>query len=410
MSISSPLPFLPYGRHLIEDDDIAAITSVLRGDWLTTGPSVSAFENALAQQTMSPHAVVCSNGTTALHLSTWALGLGEGDAAIVPTLTFLATANCVRYVGAEVVFADVDPDTGLLTPETLEAALCDANRRGLKVRAVLPVHLAGQMADMQTINAISRAHNLKIIEDCCHALGGAYASENGEHVPVGSNRYGDLSIFSFHPVKTITSGEGGAITTQDPILAEKLRSLRSHGMVRSATHFTCPEQAFDSDGVPNPWYYEMPELGQNFRLSDINCALGLSQLGKLERFIKRRQVLSDRYDRFLAPLAPIIHPLKRMPGHPAWHLYAVLIDFATLGLSRATVMASLKDRGIGTQVHYLPVHRQPYYRSRYGNIALPGADSYYDRCLSLPLYPGMDDTDVDRVVDALSTLVAAYRR
>ena len=387
---------LPYGRQSIDEADIAAVTDVLRSDYLTTGPAVKAFENEFARVIGSKYAVSCSSGTAALHLASLALGLGEGDVVIVPTLTFLATANMARYVGAEVQFADVDPQTGLLTPETLQAAIKLA---GKKAKAVVPVHLNGQCCDMRAIKDIADRHGLAVVEDACHAVGGAR---------VGACDHSAMAAFSFHPVKTIVAGEGGMVTTNDGDLAERLSRMRNHGMVRESKQFALPDQAFDKAGNANPWYYEMPEVGFNYRLSDIHAALGRSQLAKLGRFVAARRALAARYDAALAALAPAIRPLARMPGQdPAWHLYVALVDFDAIGLDRATLMRRLGERGIGTQVHYLPVHRQPYYHARYGALDLPGADAYYARALSLPLYPAMVDADVDRVVAALKWAAGA---
>ncbi len=390
-------PFLPYGRHLIEDDDIAAVERALRSGTLTNGPAVAAFERALAQATGAPHAVACANGTAALHLAALALGLGPGDAAVVPTLTFLATANALRYVGADVVFADVDADTGLLTPSTFATALTRAGSRR-RVKAVFPVHLAGQCADMEGLSAIARGQGLKVVEDACHAVGGTCAGR-----PVGACAHSDMAAFSFHPVKTIAMGEGGAVTTRDPALARLLAELRSHGMVRDPARFEIREQGFGPDGEPNPWYYEMPEPGFNYRASDIQCALGESQLAKLDRFVAERRRIVDWYKAALAPLAPVVKPLPRVAwGDPSWHLCVVLIDFPAAGTTRGRVMRALAGKGVGSQVHYLPVHRQPYYRRLYGEIALPGADAYYERTLSLPLFVGLTRADVARVVAALA--------
>lgn len=396
---------------MIDDDDVAAVADVLRGDFLTTGPATRAFEEKLCDVTGAPYAVSCSSGTAALHLATLTLDLQPGDKVVVPAITFLATANAVRYVGAEVVFADVDADSGLMGPEHLTDALARVNG---KAKAVFPVHLGGQSPDMAAIQEIADRNGLALVEDASHAIGGAYSSLGGE-VTVGACAHSDMATFSFHPVKTIAMGEGGAITTRDGALAERLRLLRNHGMTRNSGDFVHKDMAFggeDGDdggnGEANPWYYEMQDLGFNFRPSDIHCALGLSQLGKLEKFVARRRALTDHYDALLAPLAPVVRPITRRPGgKPAWHLYQVLIDFDNAGRSRADVMKGLRERGIGTQVHYIPVHRQPYYRERYGEQTLPGAEGFYERCLSLPLFPAMLDTDVDRVVHALGKIFNA---
>ena len=402
--MSAEPPFLPYGRHLIEDDDIAAVTAVMRGEALTGGPAVAAFERALTAATGARHAVVCGNGTQALHLAALAAGVGPGDRVICPAITFLATANCARYVGAEVVFADVDPDTGLITAETAIAA---AERAGGPVKAVLPVDFAGQFGDLPELSALARHRGWAVIEDSCHAAGTRYDFGDGVKGAVGDGRWADFTIFSFHPVKTVAMGEGGAVATNDAARAARMASLRNHGTVRTADGFTETAQAFAEDGSAHPWYYEMQELGFNYRACDLQCALGLSQLAKLERFAARRRHLAALYDARLAPLAAKLRPLGRTPGvSAAWHLYAVLIEFEALGLSRDTVINRLRARGVGSQVHYIPVPWQPYYRRRYGEVALPGTERYYARTLSLPLYPGMADGDVDRVADALERALA----
>ena len=380
---------LPYGRQTIEDDDVAAVAAALRDDFLTTGPKVEAFETAFAAAVGARHAVACANGTAALHLAMLALGVTAGEVCIAPSITFLATANCARYVGAEVVFADVDPQTGLIT----EATLADAVARcgGRRIAAILPVHLRGDVAELPALKRIADAAGAALVEDACHALGSRMTFDNAP-ARVGDGRWGDLAVFSFHPVKTLTTGEGGMVTCRDAALAERLRRLRSHGMVR-------PPGA-------DPWVYEMPQIGFNYRLPDILCALGLSQLAKLPRLLDRRRALAACYEAALARLAPVV----RLAARPAWsdpvlHLLTVLIDFEAAGRTRAEVMAGLKERGVGSQVHYIPVHRQPYYVGRYGLADLPGADAWYARCLSLPLYPTMDDADVDRVVGALAEVL-----
>lgn len=401
-------PFLPYGRQTIEDDDLAAVTAALRGDMLTTGPLVDAFEQAFAERVGARFAVVCSSGTAAQHLTALALDLPPGSRVVVPAVTFLSTANAVRFVGAEVVFADVAPDSGLMEAGHLEEALDRAS--GTLVKAVFPVHLGGQCADPAALAAVAAEHDLAVVEDACHAIGTTcttYGEPDAEPIAVGACVHSDMAVFSLHPVKTITMGEGGVITTNYADLAARLKGLRSHGMTREPTAFTQKEQAFDSHGEANPWYYEMAEIGFNYRVPDINCALGLSQLAKLDRFIAARQALVDHYDRALAPLAPLVKPVDRTPGCRAgWHLYVALIDFERAGIERAAVMAGLRARDIGTQVHYIPVPWQPYYRERYGMSALPGAEAYYRRCLSLPLFPGMTLGDADRVVDALGEVLA----
>ncbi|WP_370153397.1 UDP-4-amino-4,6-dideoxy-N-acetyl-beta-L-altrosamine transaminase [Ferrovibrio sp.] len=392
--------FLPYGRQHIDDEDVAAVVAVLRSDMLTTGPAVSDFEAALSGHAGGADSVVCANGTAALHMAALAAGLGPGDFAVVPAITFLATANAVRLAGAEVMFADVDPTTGLMMPAHVEAAL--SRSRSGRVKAVFPVHLAGQTADPAGFVRLADQHGFMLIEDACHALGTRYL--DARHV-VGSCDHSTMTCFSFHPVKSIAMGEGGAVTTRDPSLAQSLRRLRSHGMVHAKADFENRDMAFGPDGQANPWYYEMPAVGLNYRASDIQCALGTSQLTKLPRFLERRRQLVRKYDELFAVLQPVVRPLSRTDCVPGWHLYVVRIDFDAIGMDRGTFMRKLRQQGIGSQVHYIPVSQQPYYRNRYGNIALPGAEEYYRSCLSLPLYPSMNDDDVSRVVAAISAIV-----
>jgi len=387
---------LPYGRQVIEDDDIAAVSEVLRGDYLTTGPAVARFESAIAHYVGVKHAVVCANGTAALHMAARALDLGPGAKIIVPAITFLATASAPHINGADIVFADVDPTTGLMTPETFSQALARAG----KADAVFNVHLNGQCGPLEEIAAIARLHKMKIVDDACHTFGATYVGKN-EASKIGANAHCDLSVFSFHPVKAIAMGEGGAVTTNDPAMAKRLVLARNHGMTRAPDDFVNTTDAFDRDGRVNPWYYELVEPEFNWRANDIQCALGHSQLKKLDRFLARRRAVVAAYDALIAPYAPILQSLSRTRAClPAWHLYVARIDFDAAGISRGALMRALADDGIGTQVHYFPVHRQPYYAKRYG-AKLPGADRYYARALSLPLSAAMTESDAARVVEAL---------
>jgi UDP-4-amino-4,6-dideoxy-N-acetyl-beta-L-altrosamine transaminase len=392
--------FLPYGRQDINEADIAAVVAALKGDWLTGGPAVEAFEAAIAAAVSAPFAIVCSSGTAALHMAAMASELGPGHTAIVPAITFAATANAARFVGAEVVFCDVDPFSGLATPETIQEALIRAEP---KAKVVFVVHLNGQTIDMDPIAKIAEAHGLTVVEDACHAIG----AQSSKNVFVGQCAHSDMAAFSFHPVKTIAAGEGGAVTCKTAELANRLASLRSHGIVRDAAHFIEIDQAVSPSGITNPWYHEMQELGYNYRITDLQCALGKSQLERLCSFVSRRQHLVEVYDHALSRLKPFITPIRKVAnGKPAWHLYVASVDFDEIGMTRAELMLALREFGIGTQVHYLPVYRHPYYRRRYGLITLPGAERYYSRCISLPLFTKMDDSDVSFVVDRLAHILS----
>ncbi len=394
--------FLPYGQQVIEDDDVDAVVAALRGEYLTTGPAVAQFEDALANSVGAKHAIVCANGTAALHMAARALNLGPGSKVIVPSVTFLATASAPHLNGAEIVFADVNPETGLMGAGDLAAAIYRAG----KADAVFNVHLNGQCGDLEDIFHVARAHGLHVVDDSCHAIGTEYVANDGSIKAIGSNAFSDLSVFSFHPVKTIAMGEGGAVTTNDPAMANRLIAARNHGMTRQASAFVNTDDAFDTRGDANPWYYECQEPEFNWRANDLQCALGLSQLKKLGRFVARRRALVAAYDAALAQRAPVLRPLGRTKkALPAWHLYVAQIDFEQAGISRAELMRRLAADGIGTQVHYYPVHRQPYYAKRYGALSLPGADRYYERCLSLPLSAAMEIRDVDRVVKSLVRLL-----
>ena len=394
--------FLNYGRQAIGEDDIAAVVEVLRGDWLTTGPAVDRFEAALREETGAEYAVVCNSGTAALYLAARAAELKPGDSVIVPAMTFAATASANVLAGVEVIFSDVDPLTGLMRVSDAKEALA---RRGLRqVKGIFPVHLTGRVSDPAALHAFAENAGLAVIEDACHALGTRYG--NARHA-VGACEHSLAACFSFHPVKAIAMGEGGAVTTNSKQLADYARRLRNHGMTRSVDEFRCQELALAADGAVNPWYYEIAEISHNLRASDINCALATSQLRKLGQFLIQRGALMEHYRVRLAELAPAVTlaPLGA-DIEPGWHLCAVQVDFDALAIDRKTLMECLRKRGVGTQVHYLPVNLHPFYRDRYGEIELPGALSYYQRTLSLPLSPTMTSNDVDRVVDELAACIA----
>lgn len=400
--------FLPYGRQSVDQGDIDAVVAVLRGDWLTTGPAVDAFEAALCESTGAEYAIACSSGTAALHLALMAADIGPGDSVIVPANTFLASANAARLVGAEILFADVDPGSGQMLAEHAEAAY--ARAEGNRVAGVMPVYFAGQCAAPADLAAFGRTHNLHIIEDACHALGTTYDSAAGHH-HVGRGDHADMTTFSFHPVKTVTTAEGGAITTGDANLAKSLRRGRNHGMTRDPAQLTNESLARSGNGEVNPWYYEMNEPGLNYRVSDLQCALGTNQLKRLSGIVAQRRRLVERYAKQLAPLNPLVQPLEIVRGcSPSWHLQVVRIDFAAADTSRAEVMNALREQGVGSQVHYIPVPWQPYYRDRYGDTDYPGASAYYDTCLSLPLFESLTLTEVDRVVDTLEAVLSGHQR
>ncbi len=379
---------LPYGRQTISDEDVAEVVKVLRSDWLTTGPKVAEFESAFAREVGAKEAVAVSNGTAALHTAMVGAGIKSGDEVIVPPLTFAATANAVLYCGARPVFADVDPDTLLLDPAAA------AEKITSKTRAVVGVDYAGQPTDSAALTALASRHGLQFISDACHALG---ASENGR--PVGS--LANFSTFSLHPVKPITTGEGGMVTTDDEAAARHMRVFRSHGI-------TSDHRQREREGG---FFYEQVELGFNYRLTDIQCALGISQLGALASFTSRRQQIADRYDAALTNYE-LVSPLSRRVGAThAFHLYVVRLDLERLRVDRAAFFRALRAEGVGANVHYVPVHLHPYYRETLGTGPglCPVAEDAWSRILTLPVFPSMTDADVDDVVAAVLKVAEAYR-
>jgi len=390
---------LGYGRQSIDDTDVDAVVSVLRSDFLTQGPAVERFEAALAERVDARHAVAVSSGTAGLHIACLAAGLVPGDRGLTAAITFAASANCLLYAGADAGFVDIEPDTLNMAPAALGKTLASSPQ----IKAIIPVHLAGLAHASAEIRTLAKGRI--VIEDAAHAIGGGYACGK----PVGCGAYADMCVFSFHPVKTITTGEGGAIVTNDDELARRLRALRSHGIERDATRFVGNDMR--EDGRVKPWLYEQQMLGFNYRMTDIQAALGLSQLGKLDRFLTRRRTIARRYDEAFGKLPHVQLPQsspadRTRSGH---HLYIALFDFAAMGTTRSVFMNRLRERGVGTQVHYIPVYRQPLYVKRYGlsPAAFPAAESYYSRCLSLPFYPGLTDEDVEHVVATVTDAVTA---
>ena len=379
---------LPYGRQHLEEDDIAAVVKVLRSDWLTVGPAIEAFEHAFAECVGAEQAVAVSSGTAALHAAMHALGIGPGDEVIVPPLTFAASANCVVYQGGTPVFADVEPETLLLDPLQVEAKITS------RTKAIVAVDYAGQPCDYDALTDIARRHGLALVADACHAVGGSYCGR-----AVGT--LGDLTAFSFHPVKHMTTGEGGMITTNDAELARRMRIFRNHGI--STDH----RQRAERGG----FYYEMVTLGYNYRITDFQCALGLSQLGKLPGFVRRRRELAALYDAALTAF-PCATPVATRPDRvSAYHLYPVQFDLTALGLSRDTLYAALRAENIGVNVHYLPVHLHPYYRKRFGTGPglCPVTEAAYARLITLPLFPRMTDADAEDVLTAVRKVIRGYQ-
>jgi perosamine synthetase len=378
---------LPYGHQSIDDADIGAVTEVLRSDWLTTGPKVREFERAFAAATGAGEAVAVSSGTAALHGAMHVLGIGAGDEVIVPAMTFAASANCIAYQGGTPIFVDVDADALLIDPRDVEAKITS------RTRAIVAVDYAGQPCDYDALKKIAQRNGLALVADACHSLGGSYKGR-----PVGS--LADLNIFSLHPVKTLTTGEGGMITSASFETAHALRRFRNHGI--TSDHFQ-REQI-------GSWLYEMVELGFNYRLSDIQCALGLSQLVKLPKWVARRRAIARRYDDAFAELCGVT-PLRVSAGvEHGFHLYVIQLDARYLSADRARIFAALRAENIGVNVHYLPVHLHPYYRETFATRPglCPNTEAAYERIVSLPIFPAMSDADVDDVIEAVWKVISAY--
>lgn len=383
---------IPYGRQNISPADIQAVVEVLQSDWLTQGPAVPAFEQAVAEYCGAAHGVAVNSATSALHLACLALGVGPGDRVWTSAITFAASANCVLYCGASVDFVDIDPDTYNLSVDCLTEKLENAERQGCLPKVVIPVHLCGQSCDMTAIRALSQQYGFKIIEDASHAIGGKYLGE-----PVGNCRYSDISVFSFHPVKIVTSGEGGMVLTNDAALARRMALLRSHGITREPAEMTG-----ETEG---DWYYQQVELGFNYRLTDIQAALGLSQLNRLDEFVAKRQALATTYTQMLESL-PVVTPWQHADQYSAFHLYAIRLKLDQIGKSRKQVFDALRANGVGVNVHYLPVYLHPYYQKLgFQSGYCPVAEAYYQEAISLPLFPDLQAEQQQYIVATLSQAV-----
>ena len=376
---------IPYGRQNISEADIQEVVAVLRSDWLTQGPAVPTFENAVADYCGARHAVAANSATSALHLACIALDVGPGDRVWTSPVTFVASANCARYCGADIDFVDIDPRTYNMSTPALADKLAKAAKAGTLPKVVIPVHLAGQSCDMATIHALGRQYGFRIVEDASHAIGGRYRGQ-----PVGNCRYSDIAVFSFHPVKVITTAEGGMAMTNDDALAKRMQLLRTHGITRDAAEMT-----HASDGA---WYYQQIDLGFNYRMTDMQAALGLSQLSRLDEFHARRHALARRYDELLANAVTV--PWQHPDTVSGLHLYVIRVK--QTGRTHRQVFDALRAGGIGVNLHYIPVYRQPYYeRMGFSPTEFPEAERYYDEAISLPMFPGLTDTLQDKVVSAL---------
>ncbi len=383
---------IPYGRQDISDDDVAAVAAVLRSDFLTQGPAVPRFEAAVMQATGAPHAVAVCNATAGLHIACLALGLKSGDSLWTSPNSFVASANAARYCGADADFVDIDPLTYNMSVSALAAKLAAAKASGRLPKIVMPVHFAGQSCDMKGIKALADVYGFRIIEDAAHAIGASYCDGM-----TGDCRFSDICVFSFHPVKIVTTGEGGVCTTREPELAARLAELRSHGITREPARMQ-----WESEGG---WYYQQTQLGFNYRMTDIQAALGASQMTRLQPFVQRRREIAQRYDRLLAGL-PLVTPHQDAAGRSALHLYPVTLKLRETNKSRKQVFDELRQAGIGVNVHYIPVHTQPYYQQlgfRPGQF--PQAEAYYAAAISLPIYSALTEPLQDEVVRALQSVL-----
>lgn len=383
---------IPYGKQDISQQDIDAVVDVLNSDFLTQGPKVPEFEHALIKHTGAKYALAVNSATSALHIACLALGLGEGDWLWTSPITFVASANCGLYCGAQVDFVDIDPRTYNMCPNKLEEKLKVAKASGTLPKVVVPVHLCGQPCDMQAIGKLAKEYGFKVIEDASHAIGGEYHGK-----PIGLCEHSDITVFSFHPVKIITTAEGGAVVTNNKTFADKMALLRSHGITRESELMT-----EESHGG---WYYQQIDLGFNYRMTELQAALGVSQMTRLKSFITARHCLADRYNQFLAPL-PLVLPYQLENTYSGLHLYVIRLKLDEISLTHKQVFDALRERGIGVNLHYIPVHTQPYYQKIGFEVgSFPEAERYYTEAISLPMFHGMTDVQQDEVINVLSDIL-----
>ena len=385
---------IPYGRQDITQTDIDAVVGVLQSDFLTQGPMVPRFEQSVAQHVGATHALAVNSATSALHIACLALGLGPGDRLWTTPITFVASANCALYCGADVDFVDIDPHTYNLCPQALALKLEQAEREGTLPKVVVPVHLCGQPCDMQAIHALSQRYGFKIIEDASHAIGGKYQGEF-----IGNSRYSDITVFSFHPVKIITTAEGGMALTNDEALANKMALLRSHGITRDPAQMTR-----EADG---PWYYQQIDLGFNYRMTELQAALGVTQMERLDQYVARRHQLARRYDDLLTGL-PVTAPWQHADSYSGLHLYVIRLQLDKIEKTHRQVFEALRELGIGVNLHYIPVHTQPHYeRMGFKPDDFPQSQTYYQEAISIPMFQTMTDEQQDEVIAALRVAVQA---
>lgn len=383
---------IPYGRQDIQQQDIDAVVEVLKSDFLTQGPQVPLFEKKITEITEAQHAVAVNSATSALHIACLALGVGKGDTVWTSPITFVASANCALYCGADIDFVDIDPDTYNLSPVELEKKLKKAKQQNSLPKVVIPVHLAGQSCDMQKIHQLSLEYGFKIIEDAAHAIGGSYQNK-----PIGNCCYSDITVFSFHPVKIVTTAEGGVATTNCVKLAEKMHRLRSHGITRDPNLMT--------ETLHGDWYYQQLELGFNYRMSDLHAALGVSQLDRLKEFVAKREAIASSYNQKLANL-PITLPKQLVETDSSWHLYIIQLKLNEISKPQQQVFSELRSAGIGVNLHYIPIYKQPYYQIiGFTDFALPYTEHYYQVAISIPIFSHLSKTDQNQVVDALKEVL-----